>query len=343
MEAHQFDYYQEFPLESGEALPGLRLAWHTAGELNPAHDNVIWVCHALTANSDVSEWWPGMVGPGKTFDTNTHFVICANILGSPYGATHPLSTNPETGQPWYRGFPTITIRDMVAAHEILRKHLGITGIDLLVGGSIGGFQALEWAIQQPELIANLALLATNAESSPWAIAFNESQRLAIQADASFYENIPEGGKNGLKAARAMALLSYRNGQTYNRTQATPHEGLGEVFPAATYQQYQGKKLVQRFDAYSYTTILHAMDSHHAGRGRDSTAKALQRVKARTLLIAISSDMLFPPNEMQWMQQHLPRARYEEIDSTYGHDGFLVETDAISTIIKQFKRTHEQAA
>jgi homoserine O-acetyltransferase len=207
-----------FPLDLGGVLPELTIGYHTHGQLNESKNNVIWICHALTANSDPMEWWPGLVGPGKLFDPEKHFIVCANMLGSCYGTTGPLSINPATGSPWYLDFPKITIRDMVAAHEILRQHLGIDKIHTAIGGSIGGHQAMEWAISRPALFENLVLLATNAVITPWAIAFNHSQRLAIEADPTFHQGIPDGGSSGLRAARSIALLSYRNRQTYNRTQ-----------------------------------------------------------------------------------------------------------------------------
>lgn len=256
------DYPQPFLLESGKTLPQLQITYHTYGRLNPEKNNVIWVCHALTANADVFDWWKGLFGNDFLFNPAEHFIVCANILGSCYGTTGPLSENPATGEAYYRLFPDITIRDMVAAHEILRQHLGISKINLLLGGSLGGQQVLEWAITQPDLIQHLMVIATNAFHSPWGIGFNEAQRLAIRADQTFYENTPNGGRQGLKAARAIALLSYRTYDTYFKTQRETDLNKTDHFNASSYQNYQGEKLVNRFDAYSYVSLSKTMDSHN---------------------------------------------------------------------------------
>lgn len=170
MSLQKFNNQQTFQLESGRKLSEIQLAYTTLGKLNASKNNVVWITHALTANADPVEWWNGLVGKGKFFDTETHFIICANALGSPYGSTNPLSVNPDTGNKYHHNFPEITIRDIVNALDLLRKHLGITKINTLLGGSLGGQQAVEWAIQQPELIENLFLIATNAQHSPWGIA-----------------------------------------------------------------------------------------------------------------------------------------------------------------------------
>jgi homoserine O-acetyltransferase/O-succinyltransferase len=334
MKSQIFQHREKFLLEQGGVLPSLNIAYHTYGTLNDGADNVIWVCHALTANSEVADWWPGMVGEGRLMDPDRHFIICANILGSCYGTTGPLSTNPETGLPWYRSFPEITVRDQVRAHEILRKHLGISRIHTIIGGSIGGFQALEYAIMYPDLIDHLVFIASSVKTSPWAVAFNQSQRLAIEADPSFQEERPYGGTRGLRAARSIALLSYRNEQTYNKTQQEKDESKIKDLRASSYQDYQGDKLVKRFDAYSYYTITRLMDSHNIVRERGSLGEAIGRIRARVLSIGISSDYLFPVHE-QKLLAHLAQGEYVEIDSFYGHDGFLIESDKITGCVRDF--------
>jgi len=334
MTQHQFQHKGEFRLENGQSLHDIQIAYHTVGELNAAKDNVIWVCHALTANSDVADWWPNMVGNGLLFDTSKYFIVCANFLGSCYGTTGPLSLNPKTNEPYYHDFPLITIRDMVNAHELLREHLGISKIFMITGGSIGSFQALEWSIMNPSLIENLVFIVSGAFASPWNIAINESQRLAINTDATFKNNNESAGLSGLKAARTIALLSYRNAATYNKTQHDPEEKL-ENFRAISYQQYQGDKLVKRFNAYSYYSITKSFDTHNVGRGRGGIEKALSGIKAKSLLIAISSDILFFPDEIQEIQKHISNSKFIEIDSLYGHDGFLIETEQLTKIINEF--------
>ncbi|MBK0379482.1 homoserine O-acetyltransferase family protein [Mucilaginibacter segetis] len=338
MNLQTFTYNGIFELESGNKLPGLQIGYTTYGTLNKDKDNVVWVCHALTANSDVFEWWKGLFGPEDHFNPDEYFIICANVLGSPYGTSNPLSVNPTTGQPYYLSFPEVTIRDIVKAHKLLADHLQIDDIEILLGGSLGGQQALEWSITEPDRIKNLILIATNAKHSPWGIAFNESQRLAIGADRTFYANFPDGGAKGLKAARSIALLSYRGYKTYAITQQEESDEVAKGFRAASYQNYQGQKLVNRFNAYSYWYLSKAMDSHNVGRGRHGVDKALSLIKARTLVIGIKSDVLFPVEEQQYLFRHIPKSAFAELDSFYGHDGFLIETEALTKVITSFFKT-----
>ncbi|GAA4309586.1 homoserine O-acetyltransferase [Mucilaginibacter gynuensis] len=338
MNTEVFKYTKTFTLESGSELHDLEIGFNTYGKLNKNKDNVVWVCHALTANSDVLDWWQGLFGKDNYFNPEEHFIVCANILGSPYGTTNPLSTNPVTGQPYYLAFPQFTIRDIVKAHQLLADYLNIEDIHILIGGSLGGQQSLEWSIIEPERIKNLILIATNARHSSWGIAFNESQRLALTADRTFYNNSPEGGAKGLKAARSIALISYRGYKTYNVTQQEDDDNRTDNYKASSYQSYQGEKLVNRFNAYSYWYLTKVMDSHNAGRGRNGVEKALSLIKAKTLVIGIKSDVLFPVEEQQYLFQHIPKASFSEFDSLYGHDGFLIETEALTNIITSFFKT-----
>lgn len=338
MNTELYQHPEEFVLESGKKIKGLEIGFHTYGRLNKNRDNVVWICHALTANSDVFDWWQGFFGEGSFFNPDEHFIVCANILGSPYGTSNPLSVNPDTNEPYYLSFPQFTIRDVVKAHQVLADSLGIDNIHILIGGSLGGQQALEWSIDQPERIKNLILIATNAKHSPWGIAFNESQRMAITSDRTFYANTPKGGAKGLKAARSFALLSYRNYKTYSLTQQEENTDVTDNFKASSYQNYQGEKLVNRFNAYSYWYLTKVMDSHDAGRGRKGVEKALSTIKAKTLVVGIRSDVLFPVEEQQYLFQHIPKAAFAELDSFYGHDGFLIETEALTNIVTSFFKT-----
>jgi len=205
-----FNYENPFTLESGVTLPGYHLAYTTHGKLNADKSNVVWIFHALTANSNPLEWWPGLVGDGKFFDPAKYFIICANKPGSPYGSVSPLSINPQTNQLYYHDFPVFTMRDMIRTFQHLKDHLGIRKIFIALGGSTGGMQLLEWAIEEPELFEHIVPIATNAVLSPWAIAFNASQRMAIEADITWLERRPDAGQKGLAAARSIALLSYRH-------------------------------------------------------------------------------------------------------------------------------------
>lgn len=314
----------------------MEIAYDTFGTLNEAKDNVIWVCHALTANSDVADWWPHTVERGKFLDPERYFIVCANFLGSHYGTTSPLSVNPATGKKYYYDFPQITVRDMVRCHQLLAKHLGIERVKLLIGSSIGGFQCMEWAIMEPGFMESLALIATTTCSEPWAAAFNESQRMAIRLDPTWGEERDDAGLDGMAVARSIALISYRGGAAYNATQqeSNPTEASFER-RAHSYQQYQGEKLRRRFNALSYYRLSEAVDSHNIARGRGSIAEALRRIEARTLIVAISSDILFPPEAHTPLREHIARSEYHLIESEFGHDGFLVEHEKLNTIIQNF--------
>ena len=333
---HTFQLPDPFPLESGAVLAGAQVAYRTWGRLNAARDNAVWVCHALTANADVLDWWPGLFGPGCYFDPTDWFIVCANVLGSCYGSTSPLSPDPATGQPRYQAFPLLTVRDLAGAHEALRQELGLTRIHTLIGGSLGGQQALEWAVIQPAAFDHLVVIATNARHSAWGIAFNEAQRLAIEADPTYHADEPGGGDEGLRAARAIALLSYRGYDAYATTQTeAPDDPRLRDYRASTYQRYQGDKLVARFDAYSYVALSRAMDTHHLGRHRGGVPAALATIRARTLVLGISSDVLFPVREQRELAQGIAGAVYNELDSGFGHDGFLLETVRITQQLERF--------
>ena len=331
-----YKYDKEFELESGVKLPSLTIAYDTYGVRNEDSSNVIWVCHALTANSDVADWWPHTVEEGCFLDPDKYFTVCANFLGSHYGTTGPLSENPETGEPWYGDFPRITVRDMVRAHQLLAEYLGIKRVKLLIGSSIGGFQCLEWSVMQPDFAERATFIATTPRTKPWASAFNESQRMAIQSDPTFGERNAEAGLNGLAIARSIALLSYRGGMAYDKTQedADPDEASFER-RVHSYQRYQGEKLRRRFNAYSYIRLSQAVDSHNLGRGRGKVEDVLKQIKAKSLVVAITSDILFPPSDHQILIDNIPDVEYHLIDSDFGHDGFLVEHKQLNDIILNF--------
>ncbi|BAV08808.1 homoserine O-acetyltransferase [Filimonas lacunae] len=342
-----FSYKEDFLLESGKVIQGFHLTYTTWGHLNQEKDNVIWVFHALTANSNPAEWWPGLVGPDAFLNTDKYFIICVNMPGSCYGSVSPLSTNPQTGEPYYHQFPLFTTRDMIRSYQLLQKSLGISKVFLGIGGSMGGQQLLEWAVEDPFLFENIVPIATNAFHSPWGIAFNATQRQCIEADPTWQQQSDTAGIEGMKVARSIALLSYRHYDTYNQSQAGyTAESAGkpvdeQVARAQTYQQYQGEKLARRFNAFSYYNLSKAMDTHNVGRNRTSAQQALQRVKANTLVIGINSDILFPPAEQAFVAQHIPGAQLEIIDSLYGHDGFLLEYDVITRLITNFLQQHLQ--
>ena len=330
-----FSYSQNFLLESRESLPDLQLFYTTYGKLNSDKSNVIWICHAFSGNSDFTEWWSGLFGEGKLYDPTTHFVICVNMIGGCYGSTGPLSENPETAKPYYHDFPVITNKDIIKSYDLVREHLKIEKIHTVIGCSMGGQQAIEWAVSSPELFEHLVAIGANARHSPWAIAFNETQRMAITADQTWKESRDDAGMEGLKAARAIGLLSYRNYVCYEAKQHESSDDVFDNFKASSYQKYQGEKMTRRFNAFSYWIISKAMDSQHVGRGRGSIEDALKRIKAKSLFLGIDNDILFPSVEQKFLAGHVENAVYGEIDSIYGHDGFLLEFEKLTNAIHGF--------
>lgn len=329
LQEHTITFPDPFPLECGAVLPGITVRYHSSHGSHTGR-NVIWICHALTANSNPADWWPTLVGEGKTFDPTQDYLICANVLGSCYGSTRP--DGPD--------YPVISIRDMVQAHEKLRQHLGIDNIHLLIGGSSGGFQSIEWAVSHPHVCNNLCLIACSAQISPWATALNESQRMALHADPTFLNGngtptTVAPGYNGLAVARSIALLSYRSYEGYCQTQAETENDALTATRAGSYQQYQGQKLADRFCAYSYYILTHSLDSHNVGRHRGGVPAALSRITARTLCLGIDSDLLFPLSEIDYMARHIPGAQMGTLSSDFGHDGFLLEHEQITSQLCKF--------
>jgi homoserine O-acetyltransferase len=330
-----FQSQQPFLLEAGGSLPGLTIAYHTWGQLNEDRSNVVWICHALTANSDAVDWWPGLVGTNLVIDPQKYFIVCANIIGSCYGSTGPLSVNPSTGQPYYHEFPRVTVRDMVNAHILLRKHLGIEKIFLLMGGSLGGYQALEWPLKEKDVVQNLFLIGTSASESAWGIAIHTTQRLAIEADGTWKESSPTAGSKGLKVARGIGILTYRNYDILHQKQTDPDPNKLDDFKASSYINYQGDKLVKRFNAYSYWILTKAMDSHNLARNRAPLEQVLTSITQPMLIIGISTDILCPLHEQRLLHQHISHSTLIEIDSSYGHDGFLIEHERISKLVSDW--------
>lgn len=336
-----FHYKESFTLESSYVLPQFHLAYNTLGMLNEKGNNVVWVFHALTANSDAEDWWSGLIGAGKFFDPADYFIVCVNMPGSCYGSISPLSINPHTVEPFFHDFPVFTTRDMIRSYQKLRHHLGIKKIVAGIGGSMGGQQLLEWAIEETELFEHIIPIATNAKHSPWGIAFNATQRFCIEQDPTWKEKNPEAGLQGMKTARAIALLSYRNYTAYSATQQgwNPKENINEFKPplsrAESYQRYQGEKLARRFDAFSYYFLSQSMDLHDVGRDRGGMEKALQQIRAKALVVSISSDILFPPVEQESLASFIPDASFKIIDSSFGHDGFLLEFEKLTMLLQAF--------
>ncbi|MFK5890634.1 MAG: homoserine O-acetyltransferase [Flavobacteriaceae bacterium] len=319
---NKYHNIKNFVLESGVVLPELKIAYQTFGKRNDDKSNTVWAFHALSANADVLEWWPGLFGKNDYFNPTAHFIVCANVIGSPYGSSTPTDLN----------FPLFTVRDVVKAHLFLADFLNISKINVAIGGSFGGNQALEFAYDFKGKIDNLILLVSTAQESAWGVAIHEAQRMALKADETFGKK--DGGKKGVKVARAIAMLTYRTQKSYKITQ-TDSEAKTDDFKAASYIRYQGDKFEKRFNALSYYFLSKCLDTHNIGRNRGGVEKALSNINQKCLLIGIDSDMLIEPHQQKYMAQHLPNAIYKEIHSDFGHDGFLIETKAITKLISAF--------
>jgi len=335
LEKHRLTVSSSFDFEAGGRFDGLSIVYHTSPRPFSPNEKVVWVCHALTGDSNPTDWWPQLVGEGKLLDPEEYYIVCVSMLCSAYGECGPASVNPLTGKPYLLDFPQTTVRDIVRTNIIVRQHLGIERINYLIGPSIGGFQALEWLIMEPDIFDKAVIMATAERATPYLTAYNESQRMALMADPSFAaaESV-KGGTEGLKCARSIALISYRTYAGYNATQLEPDDDTVFARRASSYQRYQGEKLVSRyFDAYSYWYLTNVLDSQNVGRGRGGVRRALASIKARCTVICISSDSLFPPESMKQIAEMIPDSEYCEIHSIYGHDGFLIENVQLLPILR----------
>ncbi|MDA8020424.1 MAG: homoserine O-acetyltransferase [Thermoanaerobaculia bacterium] len=316
----------EVELESGEILREVRLAYRTWGRLAPGGDNAVLVCHALTGSADVDRWWPDLLGPGLALDPERDFVVCSNVLGGCYGSTGPSSYASSDGP-----FPDITVRDVVRAQAVLLDHLGIATLRMVIGGSLGGLQALEWAATFPERVRSLVPIASSTRHSPWCIALSEAQRRAIAADP---EQPPRAG---LAAARAIAMCSYRSplglGSRFDRR---PDPATPSRFAVEAWLEHHGEAFVDRFDAASYVTLTRTMDSHDVGRGRGGVLEALRDFRGPALVVSVNSDVLYPPAEQEELAGSLPAAELVRLDSIHGHDGFLIEGPELNRIVRSFR-------
>lgn len=334
---YDYSFYQPeaaFLLESGETITEPVIAYHTYGTLNKNRDNVILICHALTANSDADDWWHGLFGKDDIFDWDKYFIICANNLGSPYGTSSPKQINPANNQRYGMDFPFFTIRDTARFHLQLLDYFEITRIKLLIGGSCGGNICQEIAYELGEQIENMALLCCSAMETPWTVAIHESQRIVLKSDPTIYQKNEKAGQAGLKACRAVALPFYRTHASFKLRQKEIDLNKVEDFRASSYIDYQGEKFVKRFDAHCYYGLLRALDTHNMGRGRESIEAALSKIQANTVVIGFDSDILIPKIEQQFLAKHIPNAAYKEIKTLFGHDAFLIENDDIRNSIRQ---------
>lgn len=330
-----FTYDEPFELETGNRFSAFKLAYHTYGNLSAKKDNVIWVCHALTANSEVADWWGGIFGSGKILDPDLYYIICANNIASPYGSISPNELNPETGERFGIDFPLFTIRDNARCFILLKESLGIEDIHLMIGGSCGGNIALEMSIILQEQIKNMVLLCSSALERPWTIAIHETQRVAMENNADFSTNEENAGKVALQIARSIATPFYRTANSFNTQQKEDDSTKFDNYKASSYIKYQGKKLVDRFNAHCYYILLNALDTHHVGRNRVSVEAALESVKAKTLCIGMETDLFIPTREQKFLAKYIPDSHYEEVISIYGHDAFLIEFEQITQLVNKY--------
>ena len=323
-------------LEMGGLIERPTVAYSTYGTLNENKDNVILVCHALTANSEVADWWSGLFGPGKIFDPEEDFIICINNLGSPYGTSSPKSLNPSNER-YGLNFPAYTLRDTADLHLLLLDYLGIDKIKLIMGGSCGGNIAKEIGITLGDRVTSMIILCCSAFETPWVISIHESQRIVLETDPSFQENSDHAGKSGLKGARAFALPFYRSHPSFAIRQSEDDINKLNDFKASGYVRYQGQKFIDRYDAHCYYMQLNALDTHNIQRGRENLSNALGLINARTLCIGFSTDLLIPVIEQQIIAEHIPHATYAEIETHFGHDAFLIETELIQKEIDNWNQ------
>ncbi|MFN3595856.1 MAG: homoserine O-acetyltransferase [Rubricoccaceae bacterium] len=337
-----YRFSEPFVTESGFVLERPEVAYCTWGRLGPARDNAVVVCHALTGTPDAADWWGGLFGPGQPLDPGRHFIVCANVLGSCYGTTGPRSVDPATGRPYGGRFPLVTVRDTVRLHGRLLDALGVEGVALALGGSMGGMQALEWALTDGRVRAAVVVAVGYAHSA-WQIGISEAQRQAIYADpkwrgGDYPPDDPPAA--GLAAARAMAMMSYRSPSLFqDRFGRARQDGDPEAFAVESYLRYQGRKLVGRFDAASYVRLTQLMDRHDAAAGRGTPEAVLGALDVPLLAVGLSSDLLYPPAEPRALAALARRGAYAELETPFGHDAFLVAFAQLAEAMRPFLAEH----
>ncbi|KAI8341998.1 homoserine O-acetyltransferase [Chlamydoabsidia padenii] len=383
----------DFTLETGVVLNDVPIAWKSWGKLNDKGDNCMVICHALTGSADVEDWWGPLMGPRKAFDTTKFFIVCCNVMGSPYGAASPLTIHKETGERYGPEFPLASVRDDVRLHRLILDHLGVKQVAICIGGSMGGMQVLEWAFMGKDYVRTIVPIATSGRHSAWGISWGEAQRQSIYSDPYYVDgyypdHLPPNV--GLSAARMSALLTYRSRDSFEsrfgrksaeKNQCQPpsspreanrmmhndghkkstrpplsppldsnnkEDATGQtindppmptpfVFSAQSYLRYQGDKFINRFDANCYIALTRKMDTHDLSRGRGDYDQVLSSIQQPTLVIGIESDGLFTISEQYELADGIPGAKMIVIQSSDGHDGFLLEFDQINRHILNFEK------
>ncbi len=330
-----------FELDSGAVLKDVSIGFERWGRLNEACNNVIVIGHSLTSSPNAKSWWSECVGPGKALDTDRYFVICANVIGSPYGSISPISVNPSTKEAYRGSLPQATVRDTVRLHKLLLDRLGVKGIAFAIGGSMGGMQALEWALYGPDYIRGIVPIAVGGRHSPWCIAWSEAQRQAIYADSNWKDGMYEPSAppfKGLATARMMAMVSYRSFSSFNfRFGRSFHES--GAFNAETWLQHHGEQLANRFDPACYVYLTRLMDTHDIAQSGKSYHAALSAITQPTLVIGIRSDVLYPLEEQEELFAALPNAELAIMEGPHGHDTFLIDQDELNQIVLQWRCRH----
>jgi len=339
---------EPFRLSGGGTLSPVTLRYALYGKLNEARDNALLVCHALSGSARAGDWWPELVGPGRLFDTTRYCVIGVNVIGSCYGSTGPLSERHPGRNDSYGGeFPVVTIGDMVKTQARLLDHLGIARLKAVIGGSIGGMQALSWAVDFPDRVERCIAIGA-APLSAMALALNHLQRQAIRNDPAWLEgsySVDRQPVAGLALARAIALCTYKSSELFDkrfarrpdRSGEDPQTSLDGRYDVAGYLDYQGEIFTPRFDANSYLVLSKAMDTFDPAHTYGSESAAWRRIRAEVLLVGISSDWLFPPGDVRALAERARglgvNATYAELESSHGHDGFLADAEALSLIVE----------
>ncbi|MDJ0927250.1 MAG: homoserine O-acetyltransferase [Gammaproteobacteria bacterium] len=335
----QLAHIDRLSLESGQVLHHVPVAYRTWGELNAAADNVIVICHALTGNTDADDWWSGLIGPGKAIDTHHYFVVCANVIGSPYGSVSPLTVNPQTGQAWGPDFPTTTVRDCVALHRQLLEQLGVARVAFAIGGSLGGMQALEWAFHG-DFVRGLVPIAVGGRHSAWCIGWSEAQRRAIVSDSRWRDglyDVNDPPVDGLAVARMMAMISYRSFEEFD--ERFGREQSDDGFHAETYLRHQGQKLVDRFDANCYLRLTEVMDTHDVSRDRGHYLDVLRGIEQPTLVVGITTDILYPLEEQRELEVNIPNAELAVLKANQGHDSFLIAQEQLDAQVRRWREAN----
>ncbi|MGM0470719.1 MAG: homoserine O-acetyltransferase MetX [Bacillota bacterium] len=354
-----FDQDNKMQLESGAKLGPIDVTYETYGQLNAARDNVILICHHLTASAHAAGWysskdkkpgfWNELIGPDRAIDTNQYYVICTNVLGSCYGTTGPASINPATGKEYGLDFPVITIGDMVNLQKAVLDELQINRLAAVIGGSLGGMQVLKWAVEYPEYIDKIVPIGTAGRLKAQTIAYNQVAMEAVKNDPAWqngnYYNSNSKPKDGMALARKIGIITFRSPKSFQtrfgrkRKKKSLEYSLGNQFEINSYLNYQGQKFVNRFDANSFLYLSKAMDLYNISKDYKSFIDALERIKSEVLLITINSDQLFPPQESEEIITGLREVggvvKHHQLDSIIGHDAFLVEFDQLKEPIKKF--------